>query len=76
MEGLLFGILTVASWVIWPKWYFSILSVTKLASTLKYRFVLLLTPIICVGILFLILRFWASKDVRNDVFYLIFYLVM
>lgn len=76
MEGLLFGILSLPSWIIWPKWYFSILSFTKLASTLKYRFVLLLTPIICVGILFLILRFLGSKDVRNDAFYLIFYLVM
>jgi len=76
METILFWISALASWEIWRKWYLSILSVAKLTSTLKYRFVLLLTPIICVGILFLILRFLASQDVRNDILYLIFYLVM
>ncbi|AFY33803.1 hypothetical protein [Calothrix sp. PCC 7507] len=76
METTLFFISAIASWKIWRKWYLSILSVTQLASSYKSRFVLLLTPVICVGILLGILQVLASEDVRNNIVYLIFYLVM
>ncbi|OUL18272.1 hypothetical protein BV378_36860 [Nostoc sp. RF31YmG] len=76
MEATLFLISILASWKIWSKWYLSILSVTKLASPFKHRFAMLITPVICVGLLLGILRVLASQDVRNNVFYLFFYLLM
>ncbi|MFN6461681.1 MAG: hypothetical protein RMZ41_007505 [Nostoc sp. DedVER02] len=76
MEPVLVWISVVTSWKIWGKWYLSIFSVTKLASPLPHRFLLLITPIICAGILYGTLRILASHDVRNNVLYLTFYLLM
>jgi len=76
MKTILILILVLVSLIIWSKWYSSILSVTELASSFKYRLVILVTPVICVGILLGILGTLASYNVRNNIFLIEFYLLM
>lgn len=60
----------------WLKWYGITLRVTSMASTQGQRLSIYATPLICMGILYLILRAVSSFDVRNSSTYLTFYMVM
>ncbi|MBI5529737.1 MAG: hypothetical protein HY897_25710 [Deltaproteobacteria bacterium] len=60
----------------WGRWYFFVFSVSPLASSHAKRLPIYAAPPLCAGITYLVLRFFASADVRNDPVYLLFYLAM
>jgi len=60
----------------WGRWYGPLLTVTPLASPRRVRTPLYLVPIFCFTVVFLVLLFLASPDVRNDTSYIIAYLCL
>lgn len=57
----------------WARWNWPIPAVSWLHCGWGYRFVLVLLPIVCAGLLFAVLRWLAAADVRNDGRYLVMY---
>ena len=55
----------------WGRYYFSILSATTIGSAPVSRGILNLIPPLCLVLLFLVLKLFASHDVRDDVTYLL-----
>ncbi|MFH0953196.1 MAG: hypothetical protein V1873_02580 [Verrucomicrobiota bacterium] len=66
----------VLALMLWISWYWRAATVTRLASGHPQRFSLYYTPLICVGLLLLVLMNYASSDVRTSPVYILFYLVM
>jgi uncharacterized membrane protein YjfL (UPF0719 family) len=60
----------------WTSWYGQILRVTRLASPMRWRVPLLIAPLFCAALLIVALRTLAARDVRGDVLYLAFYLLL
>jgi hypothetical protein len=58
------------------RWYSTISTVSTLASRGSQRRTLLATPLLALGALFVVLRLWASWDVRSSVLYTVFYLAL
>ncbi len=65
----------IAGLIAWVWWYGSILTdkTVHVAGRRPALAPLILTPLLSVGLLFCVLKFWAAGDVRNDERYLTMY---
>jgi uncharacterized membrane protein YjfL (UPF0719 family) len=70
---LVCGLVAVAAW---GGWYSSTVSATPLGSSRHFRFPLYVAPLLCGVALLVVLRYFASHDVRDNPIYLGFYLLM
>ena len=66
----------VTAILIWVAWYRRIAVFALRCSPRRERWLLAITPLACGGLIWLVLRYWSSPDVRNDWLYLGFYLAM
>lgn len=64
------------AFVCWVRWYWNVTAVSRLHSSQGERLLLHLAPWICAGVLWGVLRAWASFDVVGDPIYLGFYMTM
>jgi uncharacterized membrane protein YjfL (UPF0719 family) len=71
---LYMGFIIGAAWA-WLAWYWSLLRVSNFVSPAKFRQPLLVTPLICFGLLWFVLTTLASFDVVNNFTYLSFYML-
>lgn len=60
----------------WSRWYWRTAMATTLGSTHSVRLPVYMTPLVCAVLLYLILRHFASEDVRDSAVYLAFYEIM
>jgi len=60
----------------WAAWYISTARATTLGTSHHHRTPLYLAPPLCAVALLIVLRYFASHDVRDSVVYIMFYLVM
>jgi uncharacterized membrane protein YjfL (UPF0719 family) len=60
----------------WFLWYRDLLAVARGRSGFLGRLILSGVPLVCAYILFQVLRRFSSSDVRDDVFYLVFYMIL
>ncbi|MFH0794591.1 MAG: hypothetical protein V2A74_11230 [bacterium] len=67
------GLLGLGMWI---RWYWMVGRVTALARSGGERFAIQLIPFVCAGILYGVLRKFASADVKDSTAYLSFYMVM
>ncbi len=67
---------SVVTAVCWIRWYLVVGLVSRSHSSQGDRLLLHLTPWICAGALWGVLRAWASFDVVGDPLYLAFYMLM
>ena len=72
---VLFGCL-FAGVVSWSWWYWQTVTVARRARNRFARRWLMVAPPLCALLLFGVLRTWAAEDVRHDLNYLAFYMVM
>jgi hypothetical protein len=75
-EGFVFLVCIVLAAVGWGWYYLHTFSATMIGSVPTRRGILNLTPLLCLVLLFIILKLFASHDVRDDGTYLAFYLLM
>jgi hypothetical protein len=75
-EGFAFMISAVAALAAWGTWYARTAAATTLGSSHHARVSLYLTPPLCAVALLIVLRYFASHDVRDSLLYIAFYLVM
>ncbi|GEM_PF-773594 len=77
-EGeMIFAVISsIAAVVAWGIWYFSLLAVGRYYRFRSERILLHLVPPCCALLLWLVLRRWASSDVRDSSTYLYFYMAM
>lgn len=59
----------------WSAWYRPFFTVSRLGARTRARTVLMLTPLLCLLLLFVVLRTGASFDVRGSVIYLVLYMI-
>ncbi|MFN8371464.1 MAG: hypothetical protein U0694_01105 [Anaerolineae bacterium] len=71
---LFWGFIFAAAWA-WIAWYWSLARVPNFVSPARYRTPLLYTPLLCLILLYLVLRALASFDVVNSLTYLSFYML-
>jgi len=71
-EALLFGIVSVGL-ILSISWFAPIFSIRSFRSSFWQRFLLILTPIICFGFLWIALSCRASPDIRGDPVYVYVY---
>ncbi|MBI5500318.1 MAG: hypothetical protein HY907_08750 [Deltaproteobacteria bacterium] len=71
---LLLG-LVVAGWT-WTRWYVDLRRVARLRRGAAHRLAPALAPLAAAAAVWLILRHWASFDVRDSSTYLFFYMVL
>lgn len=60
----------------WGRWCTSAATVTTLGSSHSERLPIYFAPLACAGVLFTVLRVWASHDVRDHYGYIMMYLAM
>ena len=75
-EGFVFFVCILLAIVGWGWYYLHAFSATTIGSLPTRRGILNLTPLLCLVLLFVILKLFASHDVRDDGTYLAFYLLM
>lgn len=61
---------------LWALWYWAVLPVVPPSLRFGDRRLLIITPLVCAAILYVILKKFASHDVRDAPIYLCFYMVM
>lgn len=66
-------LLTVACWLVW---YCQLGMIRRQFRRNGGRGLLAWTPVICAGILYVVLKVWSAEDVRSDPAYMIFYMVV
>jgi uncharacterized membrane protein YjfL (UPF0719 family) len=66
----------VTALLIWITWYRRLAAFALRCSPRRERWLLAVTPLACGGLLWIVLSRWSSADVRDDWFYLGFYLAM
>jgi hypothetical protein len=62
--------------VCWGSWYWRLARVSSWLSPRRQRSGLFLTPVLCLALLFLVLKYLAAADVRQSGVYLSFYVVV
>lgn len=65
----------LALWT-WLRWYVNTVSVSRLGAPAPGKVAISWWPLVCAGVLFVVLKTASSFDVRNNVVYLIFYMVL
>src|SRR5438093_4810807 len=65
----------VAVWA-WYGWYIPAIIVQRLGAPRPGRRLIFLTPVVCAAVLFLVLKTVSAHDVRDDLRYLGFYLLL
>jgi hypothetical protein len=66
----------VTAMVIWFRWFRSLSGLTRLGARRGLVAAVVLAPIACAALLFIVLRTWSAHDVRDDAGYLFFYEVL
>ncbi len=66
----------VTSILIWVAWYQRIAAFALRCSPRRERWLLMVAPLVCGGLLWIVLRRWSSSDVRNDWAYLGLYMAL
>jgi hypothetical protein len=75
-EIFVFMLAVAGTAVTWSRWYWGLARATRIGPGSISRGVLSLLPLACALLLFGILRQFASHDVRDDIVYLAFYMVL
>ena len=75
-EGLVLIVCCVIALAGWGHWYFMTRVVAGFGPARERRTPLYLIPLLCVALLFVVLKLAASHDVRDSLQYLFMYLVM
>jgi hypothetical protein len=65
----------VLAWWSWIGWYLNVNGVSRLGAPSPGKGVMLLWPLLCAVVLFVVLKTAASADVRHDTLYLTFYVI-
>jgi uncharacterized membrane protein YjfL (UPF0719 family) len=60
----------------WFGWYLNAASVIRLGAPTRGKFAIWLWPLVCIAVLFAVLKTMSSFDVRDDVLYLTMYMVI
>src|SRR5689334_11050693 len=66
----------IAAAVAWGGWFVHVLRIRAMRLPRGSRALLILMPLVCGAILFLVLAAYAASDVRDSTIYLVFYTVM
>lgn len=74
-EIMLFLLSAVATACVWYWWY-ARAAVRTLVTRNMSRLIYITGPIICLSLLYLVLRWWAADDVRDSEIYLTLYMVV
>ena len=64
-----------AAWL-WGRWYFDVFTLGGMLRNSVSRRTLAIAPLVAFLLVFAVLKFWASADVRDSPTYLLFYLVL
>jgi uncharacterized membrane protein YjfL (UPF0719 family) len=75
-EIVVLAVCGLGALILWGRWFWQNLSVSSLFSSQDDRYLMYATPLLCAGVLFSVLKRFASHDVRDDLRYLGFYMVM
>jgi uncharacterized membrane protein YjfL (UPF0719 family) len=74
-ETMVLIVALIMAVITWFKWY-RMVSVKTLIIRNASRFIFVALPVICVALLYLILRKYAADDVRDSGIYLLFYMAL
>jgi len=61
---------------IWAIWYFALVTVGRKVRKRGQRWPLGLAPVVCAGLLYVVLARWSAEDVRTAPAYMLFYMVI
>lgn len=75
-EWMVLVLCVLAAGMAWGAWFWQAAYVAPRCSRFEHRWPLLLTPAVCAGILFAVLKKLSSLDVREDPVYLAFYMAV
>ena len=75
-EVVMLVVSAILALVFWGTWYIAPMLVRQVGRRSSRRSLLQITPLVAAALLWIVLRNWASFDVRDDPRYLTFYLVL
>lgn len=75
-EGMVLVFSLIVAAATWIRWYWSALALHRLVSSPGLRRIMLVLPLVCLAILTIILKTYASFDVRDSATYMFFYIAM